>query len=387
MTDATQFAREHKKTVDALFAAIDASRDIMIALTREIAEIPAPSFHERRRTEYLLEAMPSCGLRDVHSLPRGSVLGYTRSEAEGNMLVLAAHIDTVFPEETDIGTHIQGATLFGPGVGDNAANIAAILTLARILNQCGIRTIRNVAFCGNVCEEGRGSLKGIREVMDALGDKVGEVIAVDGQLSSVVNRSLAIRRHAIRIRGPGGHSWGHFGTPSAVHEMGRIVAAVCDLPVPSEPKTTFNVGVVRGGTSVNAIAQECEAEVDLRSLEQEGLEALEKAFLKIVRDLPSKKMRVETEVIDERPGAALPADHPLEAISVSTANHLGIHVKLEGSSMDCAVPLSQGIPSIGFGVYRGTGAHTLEERIELDSLPVGMKRLGLAVLMLAGVET
>jgi len=225
VNDAAEFVAEHEETVSALFERIVDSRDDLIAQIREIAEIPAPSFHEEKRTEYLRRLMPTLGLADVHSLPRGSVLGYTRSRGEGNKLVLAAHIDTVFPRETDLTTRVEGSTLYGPGTGDNAANVAALLTLARLLKESGIRTARDVAFCGNVCEEGRGGLRGIREVMDELGDAVGEVIAVDGETSTVVHRSLAIRRYALRIQGPGGHSWRDFGTPSAVHEASSAAAA------------------------------------------------------------------------------------------------------------------------------------------------------------------
>jgi len=386
VNDAAKFVAEHAATVNALFEQIDESRDDLIAQIREVAEIPAPSFHEEKRTQYLLELLPTLGLADVHALPRGSVLGYTRSRADGDMLLLAAHIDTVFPVETDLTTRIEGSSLYGPGSGDNATNVAALLTLARLLKDSGIRTARNVAFCGNVCEEGKGGLRGIREVMDELGDGVGEVIAVDGETSGVVHRSLAIRRYALRIQGPGGHSWGDFGTPSAVHEMGRVVAALSSLPVTAEPKTTFNVGVIRGGTSVNAIAQQCEAEVDLRSLDPKELEKLEAGFLEIVRDVSSERIRAETEIIDERPGAALPEGHRLEAVSLSTASHLGLQVELKGSSTDTAVPLSRGIPAVGFGIYRGSGVHTIEERVDLESLTVGLKRLALAVLMLTGIE-
>jgi acetylornithine deacetylase/succinyl-diaminopimelate desuccinylase-like protein len=387
MTDARKFIEENKKTVNALFDAIEKSRDDLIALIREIAEIPAPSLHEEKRTEHLLKLLPTLGLKDVHALAKGSVLGTTRSKDEKDVLLLAAHIDTVFPAETDITTRIEGNILHGPGTGDNSTNVAGILTIARLLKELGIRPARNVAFCGNVCEEGRGGLAGIREVVEGLGDRLGEVIAVDGQTSSVVVRSLAIRRHLIRIKGPGGHSWGNFGRPSAIHEMGRIMQAVCALPLPKDPKTTFNFGVIRGGRSVNAIAQECEAEVDLRSLETKEMQKLESSLMKAVHNLSSEELTVETEVIDERPGAAMPEGHRLTEISVNSGNYFGFDVKLEGSSMDTAIPLSKGIPAVGFGIYRGAGAHTLEEHVNLDSLTEGLKRLALTVLMLTGVES
>lgn len=385
MMDAGRFVEQHPTLVRTLFERIDQSQQELVARIRQIAEIPAPSFREEQRTAYLLERMPALGLHDVHALSKGSVLGYSRGRSEGDMLVLAAHIDTVFPQDTDLRTRIEGAVLYGPGTGDNATNLAAILTLVGLLQQLDIRLARNVVLCGNVCEEGAGGLAGIREVVDELGANLGEVITVDGESTAIVNRSLAIRRHRICVEGPGGHSWSQFGAPSAIHEMGRIVAAVGALEVPSDPKTTFNVGTIRGGTSVNAVAQRCEADVDLRSLESTELERLEQRFLDIVHAVSSRDLRVRTEIIDERPGAALDPDHRLVAAAASSAEHLGLESPREAASMDVAIPLSRGIPAVGFGIYRGEGEHTLAERVELDSLAIGLKRLALVVLMLSGI--
>jgi len=387
MQDAKTFVNEHKAALVPLIARIEEEQDVLVSLVREIAETPAPTFEEKARTALLTERFPEVGLRDVHALPGGSVLAYTGGRDRPNTLLLAAHIDTVFPMETDLSTRLDGQLLHGPGIGDNAANVAALLTLARLWSESGIRPTRNVAFCGTVGEEGNGNLAGIREVLDELGDGVSEVIAVDGKNSAVMTRSLAIRRYLLRVEGPGGHSWTEFGRSSAIHELARVVTALTSLSVPEEPRTTFNVGTIRGGTSVNAIAQECETQIDLRSTDVAALEELDREFHRIVRDVPATDVKTEVRLIGERPGASIAHDSLLVDTAVQTARHLGMDVRLESSSTDAALPLSRGIPAVCFGIYRGSGTHTLEERIELDSLVPGLKRLALAVLMRTGLES
>ena len=324
LNQVVQFTREHTKLVERLFERIEGEHANLLTLIRRIAEIPAPTFHEQKRTEYLRETFSDAGLRDAHALEKGSVLACTHSGNQEESLVLAAHIDHVFPAGTDLATHVDGGLLRGPGVGDNAANVAAIVTLARLLTELGIQPARGVVFCGTVREEGNGNLDGIAEVLESLGDRIWGVIAVDGRTGSVVNRSLAIHRYLLKVSGPGGHSWGHFGTPSAVHEMARIVADIDNIENPPGPKTTYNVGTIHGGTSVNAIAQECEAEIDLRSLEIEHLEALERKFLDIVNRKPKPGIKVEAKLIGERPCAALPADSPFLLTATGAAQHLGL---------------------------------------------------------------
>jgi acetylornithine deacetylase/succinyl-diaminopimelate desuccinylase-like protein len=245
---------------------------------------------------------------------------------------------------------------------------------------------RNIAFCGTVREEGNGNLGGIAEVHEAMGERLGAVIAVDGGASSVVNRSLAIRRYVLKVTCPGGHSWGQFGTPSAIHEMAKVITALDSIETPSEPKTTYNIGTIRGGTSVNAIAQECEVEVDLRSLERELVEELERKLLQIVEDARAENVKVEAQLIGRRPAATLPPEDPLASAAVDASRYLGSEVNLAASSTDAAYTLARGVPSISFGIYHGGGGHTLEEFIELESLAAGLKWLALTVLILAGVD-
>jgi acetylornithine deacetylase/succinyl-diaminopimelate desuccinylase-like protein len=386
LNQAAQFAAANAELIENLFGQIENEQDSLLAEIRRIAEIPASTFHEQQRTDYLRETFSTAGLRDSHSLEKGSVLAYSESKKQSGSLVLAAHIDHVYPEGTNLATSIDGGLLRGPGVGDNAANVGAIVTLARLFTRLDIQPARGLVFCGTVREEGNGNLDGVAEVLDALGDRVWGVIAVDGRTGSIVNRSLAIHRYLLKVSGPGGHSWGHFGTPSAVHEMARIITALDDMQIPPGPKTTWNAGTIRGGTSVNAIAQECEAEIDLRSLETGHLEALEKGFLDMVNRKPKPGIQVEAELIGERPCATLPADSPLLLSALGVAEHLGIDVELAASSTDAALALWRGIPAISFGTYRGGGGHTLEEYIEIDSLVAGLKWLALTVLTATGVN-
>jgi acetylornithine deacetylase/succinyl-diaminopimelate desuccinylase-like protein len=311
------------------------------------------------------------------------VIGFTGSGDDPDTLLLAAHIDTVFPIDTALETRVEGSTLFGPGTGDNAANVAAVITLAEIMDELRLDLRRNVAVCGTVCEEGAGNLAGIREVLDHLGNRLKNAIAVDGRTPYLMHRSQAIRRYRIEASGPGGHSWDGFGTPSAVHELARIVTALSEIKVPAEPRTTFNVGTINGGRSVNAIAQSCAADVDLRSLEPGYLEKLERDLLDLVSRVPARGVRVHAELAGERPAAEEPLESPLVRIGIDTAGYLGFEAELIASSTDAALALSRGISSISMGTYRGRGVHTLQEQVDLDSLTTGLKWLGLTVLMLA----
>jgi tripeptide aminopeptidase len=369
--------------INKVFASIDAAKEALVGRIREIAEIASPTFEESERSRYLMEAFPAAGLADVRRFPKGSVIGFTQGEEVRDTLLLAAHIDNVFPMGTDLTTHIAGSTLLGPGTGDNAANVAAITTLAGILKQDRVPLRRNVAFCGTACEEGSGNLAGIAEVLDHMGDRLTTVIAVDGRTPSLMHRSQAIRRYHLEASGPGGHSWDGFGTPSAVHEMARVVAALASLEVPAEPRTTFNVGTISGGKAVNAVAQHCVAEVDLRSLEASALKDLERRFLEIVASVPAEGIVVKATQAGERPSAEQPPGSPLVKAAIDAAAHLGFEAELTASSTDAALSLARGIPSISLGTYRGSGVHTLEEKVDLTSLTTGLKWLTLTVMVLA----
>lgn len=384
MEDLKAFVERNNSTVRKVFDAIEGKHQVLVNRIREIAEIPSPTFQEERRSDHLMGLFPNIGLKDSRQLARGSVVGFTGSAEDADTLLLAAHIDTVFPIETELTTRVEGETLCGPGTGDNAANVAAIVTLAEIFMELGVSLPRNVALCGTVCEEGPGNLAGIEEVLDYLGDRVGTVIAVDGRTPYLMHRSQAVRRYRVKTSGPGGHSWDGFGTPSAVHEMARIIAALSGVEVPAEPKTIFNVGTIRGGRSVNAIAQSCVVDVDLRSLETTHLEDLERSFLRIVEETPADGIRTEVELTGERPAAEEPPGSLLVKTAADAARYLGFEAEHVALSTDAALSLSRGISSISLGTYRGRGTHTLEEQVDLASLTTGLKWLALTVLVIAG---
>jgi tripeptide aminopeptidase len=385
MKNFEKFTAENQRPLNLLFDRVEALREALIARIREISEIPSPTFDEHLRTEYVLYSFQNAGLNDIRTLGLGSVLGFTGDGRGPVDLLLAAHIDNVFPSGTDLGTRIDGGILRGPGTGDNAANVAAIIALAEILNELSIRPAGNIAFCGTVREEGLGNLGGMDEVLAEIGERTGAAIAVDGQMDSLIVQSQAIRRHAVTVRGPGGHSWKDFGNPSAIHEMARIITSLAGIEVPDEPRTTFNVGKIGGGTTVNAIAEECVAEVDLRSLEPEVVEDLERKFLKLAGGTLSPGVQIETQLIGERPGGSIDAEHDLVKTAVAAARYLGCEVTLKAASTDAALSLARGIPSVCFGIYSGDGTHTLQEYIRLDSLTAGLMRLGLTVLALVGI--
>jgi tripeptide aminopeptidase len=386
MNRVTEFIEENGEIIREVLDVAGGMGDALVTRLREIAEIPSPTFHEDKRTEYLMRVLPQAGLRDVTRLAKGSVLGFTKSKHAENTLLLTAHIDTVFPTGTDLATRIEDSRLYGPGTGDNAANLAAVISLAEIIRDMSLRPARNISFCGNVCEEGTGNLAGMAEIMEYMGKSLGTVIAVDGRMPHILHRSLAIRRYRITASGPGGHSWMDFRTPSAVHELARVVAAISCLEVPTEPKTTFNVGTLRGGKAVNTIAQECTADVEFRSLEADRLASLEREFLKIVEEIPAPGVRLRTEVTGERPAGVQPPESDLVRTAVDAGVHLGLEPELGAASTDAALPASCGIPAMAMGTYRGEGVHTLEEYVEIDSLATGLGWLAVTVLALAGLE-
>jgi len=383
MQDATNFARGEPR-LDELFAAIESSKDRLVADIRTISEVPAPTFAEHRRTSLLLERLPRVGLRDVHALPLGSVVGYSRGRSDAGTLLLASHIDTVFPDDTDLTTRIDGDLLRGPGTGDNASGVAATLHVLGLMHTLGLRPACNVAFAGTVGEEGRGGLRGMKEVLDELGGRVSRVIAVDGDLDTVVDGAVAIRRYEVTIRTAGGHAWSDFGAASAVHAMSRIVADVADLETPRKPRTTLNVGTIVGGSTVNSIAQSCTVELELRSLDSDVLAGLDRQLLAILQSDESGEVQLEFELVDDRPGGVLAAGHPLRTIATESAAFFDLPAKLRAASTDATIPLARDVPAICIGVQRGNGVHTTDECLEIDSLVPGCKRLALALLMAAG---
>lgn len=349
-----------------------------------ICQIPAPTFDEKRRGEYVQARMKEIGLDDVHRDEVGNVVGRIRGRGEGPSVLLAAHLDTVFPAETDVIVRRDGDILRAPGVGDNSASVAVMLHTARLLIETKAELAGDLIFAATVGEEGLGNLYGIRAVMETHRHEVDYVLPLDGSLGGLVRESVGSRRFRLVVTADGGHSWGAFGVPSAIHSLGRMIAQISEIRVPASPKTTYNVGTISGGTSVNTIAASAEAVIDLRSLDRDELLKLEEKLRRIVSSVSAHTGVVsELELLGDRPTGWIGEDHPLCRLVREVHAQFGIQTRCYPSSTDGNIPLSMGIPAVTVGVTLGGNGHRLDEYIHTSPLAKG---LGQVLLLLLGAQ-
>jgi acetylornithine deacetylase/succinyl-diaminopimelate desuccinylase-like protein len=299
----------------------------------------------------------------------------------GRRLMVAAHLDTVFPAGQDCRVRRTGDRWYGPGLGDNCAGLSLLVTGARLLARAGFPFAGELILAADVSEEGLGDLRGMKALCDRFGEELDAVLVLDGGLGQVVGAGVGSRRYRVSVKGPGGHSWSDFGAPSAVHHLARVAAALTRLQPPAKPRTTFNIGVIRGGTSVNSIAAEAELLLDLRSLDEQELARLdEQAQAAIRAETCPERLAQEVALVGLRPAGdpALTRDWVDLARAVWTA--LGVPCQVQASSSDANVPLSRGLPATMLGVRRGGAAHSPGEWLDPHSLPTGLEAFLLAAL-------
>lgn len=374
-----------RAAVRAALAAAEGSAREVAALARQICEIPAPTFQEAERAAFVAEQFRAGGLEPVGDVA-GNVTARRNGGSRGNALLLAAHTDTVFPADTDVRVRETNGRLHGPGIGDNSLAVAALLILPRLLDRAGLRTRTDLLLCANTGEEGLGDLRGIKQIVTDYRSELGAVVALEGlNLGRVTHQAVGSRRLRITVEGPGGHSWGAFGNPSAIHVLGEIITAIARLPVPREPKTTYNVGLIEGGVSVNTIAPRASLVLDLRSTDRVALDTLVAQVEAIIRDAAGGEISIRSDVIGDRPAGRLAQETPLMRATVATLRELGIEPTLDASSTDANVPLALGIPAVCIGLTRGAHAHRLDEYIETAPIGRGMQQLVLLVAAMAGL--
>jgi acetylornithine deacetylase/succinyl-diaminopimelate desuccinylase-like protein len=367
----------------------------------EVARIAAPPFGESARSAWLADRFRAIGLSDVEVDDVGNV--FAVHPGYGNRyLALSAHIDTVFPAATPLNIRQNGARLYGPGVSDNGAGIVAMLAIAQALQTARIPHALPFVFIGNVGEEGEGDLRGMRHVFATprWNSVIAYSIVVDGAGSdTVVAEALGSRRFEVIVRGPGGHSWSDFGAPNPIIVLARAIDAFSQTPVPGSPKTTFNVGVIRGGTSVNSIPESASMRVDLRSTSMVEIDRLEGALrLSLERSVrrenetaaghtTRKAQSVQSEVVEigNRPAGELAPDSRVFKVIRAVDAHLGNAAQVQRASTDANIPLSLGREAIAIGGGgSGGGAHTLQEWFDCNGRDLGLKRILLTMLALAG---
>lgn len=373
--------------VQAAFGEIDRLLPRVIEQTLALSRLPSPTFEESQKARHLQALFEQLGLRDAHLDAVGNAIGRRPGAGAAGAVVIAAHIDTVFPIGTELNGRREDGFLRGPSIGDNSLGIAAMLALPAVLDAAGLRTQRDLLLVADVGEEGLGDLRGMREVMRAYGRQVSAALAVEGHtLGRVTHRAVGSRRLRITVSGPGGHSWGDFGRPSAIHVLAHLMSQLTHLPVTQSPRGTFNIGRVEGGVSINTIAPAASCDLDIRSEDQAEVERLVGWVENVLARRQPREVTVTATTIGDRPAGAIPANAPIVAICCAALRALGVEPTLEASSTDANVPIGLGIPAVCLGVTRGAGAHRVDEFVEIAPVATGLRQLLLTVLALAGVE-
>ncbi|HTS51387.1 MAG TPA: M20/M25/M40 family metallo-hydrolase [Bryobacteraceae bacterium] len=359
-----------------------------------ICEIPAPPFHETERGRELERLFNGLGLKDVRMDKAGNVIGVRPGRAAHPNLVFSAHLDTVFPEGTNVKVTRDGTLLKGPGIGDDCRGLVVMLSTIQALNDGHVETPGTITFVADVGEEGLGDLRGVKNLFDdSLKGQIDKFISVDGTGLGITNVGVGSMRYRVTYKGPGGHSYGAFGMANPIHAMGRAIAKIADFEVPANPKTTFNVGRVGGGTSINAIPFEAWMEVDMRSADVTSLKALDDKFNAAVRAAAEEenrrwnnrgKVTVSPELVGLRPAGQTPANSPIVQTALAVSHALGIEETLHEGSTDSNVPMNLHIPAITIsGGGKGTGAHSLNETFDTADSWRGTQRAILLAIALA----
>ena len=396
-----------EKTVQELLAAPPVRRAMQFfeeraaEITAEhvtICSIPAPPFGEEGRALYLREKFRECGLAEAQLDGEGNCLALRRGRELSPLLVVSAHLDTVFPAGTDSTVRREQAKLFAPGIADDGCGLAALVALVRALEACAIETEGSLLFVGTVGEEGEGNLRGARHLLTG-GEWAGKVdafISFDGPgLERITHAALGSRRYRVHLRGPGGHSWGDFGAANPAHALGRAIARLASYPAPVEPRTTFNVGRIEGGSGINVIPQEALMDVDLRSASADELTRLDAFFRRAVREAVDDEnsarragdppLELDLKLIGDRPSGETAPDSMIVRLAEEATRALGHRARLDRSSTDSNIPISLGIPAITLGAGGISGnSHTLDEWYDPRDRDLGLKRALLVILGLVG---
>jgi tripeptide aminopeptidase len=360
--------------LDRLRKAASARSEAVAEIARRICETPAPTGSEQVRAELVAALWRERGYAPAID-PLGNVYVRRGQRGQGPVLMLLAHMDTVFPYSTPIAVERDGDILRGPGIGDNSLSVAAMLHTLDVLDALKVETAVDIVAVADVGEEGLGNLCGARAAVERYRAELGAIIVIDGHLGQIVHTAVGSMRWRITVSGPGGHSFGDFGVASAIHELSRIIAAIADIQVPQEPKTTFNVGTIEGGTSVNTIAAHASALLDMRSTDVLALERLANQVREIIRQHAHPGLQAEFEILGVRPAGRLSHSEPLLVLAAEVLRWLGIEPEYSAASTDANIPLSLHIPTVCIGITHGSGAHTLREHIEVAPISDGLAQL------------
>ncbi len=380
--------------VQRALAFIEQNEPAIIERQIALTEIPAPPFEEGRRAAAYARMFEERGLKNVRIDDEGNVLGERPGRSAAPHLVFSAHLDTIFPADTDVKVRREGAVLHAPGIGDDGRGLAVLLAVIEALNHAAIETEGPITFVGTVGEEGLGDLRGVKHLFaEELKGKIDRFVSVDGTQHNMTDVGVGSYRYRVTFSGPGGHSYGAFGMTNPIHALGRLIAKIADFEVPSEPKTTFSVGRIGGGTSVNAIAYEAWFELDMRSHDKDSLETVHAKFQQAAREaLAEEKLRwndkaelkVELRQVGLRPAGSNPKGSPVVEAALYATQALGLEAEMRAGSTDANVGMGLGIPSITIGGGgKGEGAHSPAESFDTTDSWKGSQRALLVALALA----
>jgi len=347
-----------------------------IDLAIQIQQIPAPTFDEGERVTFIQNRFIAENLSNVEVDALGNVYARLSGEGRAKPVVITAHSDTVFPRGTDLTVTREFNKIFGPGIGDNSLGVAGLFGLLWILSEKEIALPGDLWLVANVCEEGLGDLKGMRAVVNRFSNQPLAYLILEGMAySEIFHRGLGVQRYRISAHTEGGHSWADYGVPSAIHELAALVTQLTALELPPKPRTSLNVGIISGGTSINTIAAEAHLELDLRSEDPETLQNLAEQVEALVKGTNHPNVKFEAEIIGQRPAGSISKNHPLVKLAIQTLEGQGTRPHLNIGSTDANIPLSQGLPSICIGLTHGRGAHTRGEYIYTEYLQKGLDQL------------
>lgn len=348
----------------------------------QLQQIPAPTFQEAQRAQHVAAQFRAFGFESIHMDEQYNVFGVLpgRDRSVPGVMV-AAHTDTVFPAETDLSIRRENSTIYGPGLGDNSLGVAGMLAMAEFLRREEIIPSCDLRFVATSREEGLGDLGGMKMAFAREQPHIKAVVNLEGlAYGHIYHAGIAVRRLRITAHTGGGHSWIHFGRPSAIHGIVALGTRLLTLQPPESPRTTYNIGLIEGGQSINTIAAKASIWLDLRSEARHTLEALEQQVRDHIRAATTDELRFEVEVVGDRPAGYIAPDHPLVLFALAVLDQLGTHGSLETGSTDANVPLSAGCPAVTIGITQGGNAHRLDEFVKTDMIESGLKQLILLTL-------
>jgi len=372
-------------SIRAALEAAKANEPDILDYQVRLSEIPAPPFREAKRAAAVRQIFSELGLQNVRIDEVGNVLGERPGLSPRPHLLFCAHLDTVFPEGTDVKTTRKGSMMAGPGIGDDARGLAVLIGAVRALNQAKVQTEGSITFCADVGEEGLGDLRGVKHIFNqSMKGQIDAFVSVDGSGLGITNVGVGSHRYRVTYKGPGGHSFGAFGLANPIHALGRAIAKIADFQVPVKPKTTFNVGRIGGGTSVNSIPFEAWLEMDMRSSDDSALNAVDVKFHEALDQALAEenarwnnrgKLTLEKQQVGDRPAGRTTEDSMIVQRTLSVTRALGATAGLGEGSTDSNIPMSLNIPAVTIGGGgRGSGAHSLSESFDSELSWQGTQR-------------